>query len=381
MSKIEEFENIPDICIDGEETLEEAVADCEALFEKYNMELYDGKVSLARCAEARMVLLVLAHRSHHTIEYSSACLKAELLPTSTGSNLDNLAPIVGVERMEAGRATTVMKFTLSAQRTSATSIPEGTQVRTGEKQYFKTVEYVEIPAGEISVEVEAIADEAGSTSDGIAIGKINVLVDPIPYIASVENTSVSSGGTDAEGDDSFTRRIHYAPSAFSVAGPGDAYEFYAESWRSDVTDKKVECENGYTIHIYFLVENGRLPTEEECRSMENYFTTIKKPMGDLVLCHAPEEVPYDIDLTYYIAASNTKSAVTIQANVEKAVQEYEAWQRKIGRDIDSSELIMRVRAAGAKRPKLNGLLDTKVMGTQVAKLNSKKITYGGIEDD
>lgn len=35
------------------------------------------------------------------IEYSTACLKAELLPTSTGSNLDNLAPMVGVERMEA----------------------------------------------------------------------------------------------------------------------------------------------------------------------------------------------------------------------------------------------------------------------------------------
>ena len=87
MSKITEFENIPDIDIDGGETLEEAVADCRALFEKYNKEMYDGSVSLAQCAEARMVLLVLAHRSHHTIEFSTACLKAELLPTSTVPNL------------------------------------------------------------------------------------------------------------------------------------------------------------------------------------------------------------------------------------------------------------------------------------------------------
>ena len=36
MSKIKEFENIPDIDIEGEETLEEAVADCKALFGKYN---------------------------------------------------------------------------------------------------------------------------------------------------------------------------------------------------------------------------------------------------------------------------------------------------------------------------------------------------------
>ena len=124
MSKIKEFENIPDIDIEGEETLEETVADCKALFGKY------GEVSLERCSEARLVLLTLAHRSHHNMEYSTACLKAELLPTSTGPNLDNLAPLVGVERLEAGKATAVIRFTLSAPRTSATGIPEGTQVRT-----------------------------------------------------------------------------------------------------------------------------------------------------------------------------------------------------------------------------------------------------------
>lgn len=381
MSKIKEFENIPDIDIDGGETLEEAVAECRALFEQYNMELYNGEVSLARCADARMVLLVLAHRSHHTIEHSTACIRAELLPTSTGANLDNLAPMVGVERMEAGRATAVVRFTLSAVRSSATSIPEGTQVRTGEKQYFATTKYAEIPAGSLSVDVEVVADEAGSGSDGILAGEINVLVDPIPYVASAKSISASTGGTDEESDDSFTRRIHYAPSIFSIAGPADAYEYFAESWRTDVSGTKIICEEGYTIHIYFLMDDGRLPTEEECRGMENYFTTVKKPMGDLVLCHAPQEVPYDINLTYYIATSNTKSATTIQENVEKAVKEYQSWQRKIGRDIDSSELIMRVREAGAKRPKLTGPVDTKITKTQVAKLNTCKIAYGGIEDD
>ena len=114
MSRIKEFENIPDISIENGETLEEAVADCKALFEKYNKELYGGTVSLSKCSEANLVLLALAHRSHHTMEYSNACLRAELLVTSTGSNLDNLAPIVGVERMEAGKATAVVRFTLSA---------------------------------------------------------------------------------------------------------------------------------------------------------------------------------------------------------------------------------------------------------------------------
>lgn len=381
MSKIKEFENIPDIDIEGEETLEETVADCKALFGKYNKELFNGEVSLERCSEARLVLLTLAHRSHHNMEYSTACLKAELLPTSTGPNLDNLAPLVGVERLEAGKATAVIRFTLSAPRTSATGIPEGTQVRTADKRYFKTEKYAEILPGELTVDVVAVADEAGSNSDGIAEGEINVLVDPIPYVSGAKSVSASTGGTDTEGDDSFTRRINYAPSIFSVAGPVDAYEYFASSWRSDVADTKIVCKEGYTIHIYFLMAGGRVPTREECTGMQEYFDTVKRPMGDLVLCHAPEEIPYDIELTYHIALSNVKNASTIQENVEAAVKEYETWQRKIGRDIEPAELIMRVREAGAKRPCLLTPVETTVSEIQVAKLRSCKVTYGGIEDD
>ena len=103
MSKIKAFENLPDIEVEGAETLEEAIEDCKALYAKFDKEL-DGTEStpLARCNEARLVLLTLAHRSHHTIEYATNALKAELLPTSTGANLDNLVPFVGPERLQAG---------------------------------------------------------------------------------------------------------------------------------------------------------------------------------------------------------------------------------------------------------------------------------------
>lgn len=382
MSKIKEFENIPEISIDGGETLEEAIAECKALYAKYDREL-DGTESapLAECNIARLVLLTLAHRSHHDLEYAAAALRAELLPTSTGAALDNLSPLVGIERLDAGYATTVLRFTLSALRTSATSIPEGTQVRTADKKYFATQDYAEIPAGEMFVDVSATATEPGTGSDGIPVGDINVLVDPIPYVASVTNTAASTGGTDVESDDAFTRRIHLAPSTKSVAGPVDLYEYFTSSWRTDITDQKIICEDGYIIHIYFLIDGGRLPTKEECAGMESYFTEVKKPMGDLVKCHAPEEVPYNIGLTYRIASSNAKSTTTIQKNVQAAVEEYQSWQRKIGRDIDPAELIMRVREAGAKRPKLTGPVDTVVSSIQVARCDSCEITYGGIEDD
>lgn len=382
MSKIKEFENIPEIDIDGAETLEEAVEDCKALYAKFDKEL-DGTEStpLARCNEARLLLLTLAHRSHHVIEYATAALKAQLLPTSTGTNLDNVAALVGTERLQAGCATTVLRFTLSAERTSVTSIPEGVQVRTADKRYFYTSEYAEIPAGELTVDVPAVAADAGADSTGIAAGEVNVLVDPIPYVASVANTSATSGGTETESDDSLTERAYIAPSNVSVAGPVDLYEYFARSWRSDITAAKPICEDGYTVYIYFLLKDGRLPTEEECRELERYFADIKKPMGDLVVGVPPEEVPYSINLTYYIASSNVKNAGLIQKNVEKAVEEYKTWQRKIGLDIDPAELIMRVREAGAKRPRLTAPVDTVVSKIQVSKVTECKITYGGIEDD
>lgn len=303
MSKIKAFENLPDIEVEGAETLEEAIEDCKALYAKFDKEL-DGTEStpLARCNEARLVLLTLAHRSHHTIEYATNALKAELLPTSTGANLDNLVPFVGTERLQAGYATTVLRFTLAAARTSATIIPEGTQTRTADKRYFITSEYAEIPAGELTVDVPAVAVDVGADSTGIAIGEINVLVDPIPYVASVENTSVTSGGVGKEDDDSLTERAYIAPSNVSVAGPVDLYEYFARSWRSDVTAAKPICEDGYTVYIYFLLKDGRLPTEEECRELERYFADIKKPMGDLVVGVPPggSAVQHQPDLLHRI---------------------------------------------------------------------------------
>ncbi len=383
MSKIKEFENIPDIDIAEMETLEEAIADCKALYAKYDQEL-DGTESapLARCREARLILLALAHRSHHVLEYANAALRAELLPTSTGANLDNLATLVGTERLKAGYATTVLRFTVSALRSSATGIPVGTQARTADKHYFYTKEYAEIPVGKLYVDVPATAAEAGADSTEIPAGEVNILVDAVPYVKSVENVSATSGGTDVEDDDTLTERVYLAPSNVSVAGPEDLYEYFAKSWRSDISNVRIVCEDGYTIYIYFLLgDNARIPTDDECKALERYFEDVKKPMGDLVVGTAPQEVPYAIDLTYYIAASDTKNATSIQKAVEKAAEEYQTWQRKIGLDVDPTELIMRVRAAGAKRPRLTSPDYIAIGKTQVAKMTSCNLTYGGIEDD
>ena len=74
MSQIEEFANLPTVTITGAETLEETVAQCRELYAKFDKELNgnSSEYTLARCNVANLVLLTMAHRFHHQMEYTDA---------------------------------------------------------------------------------------------------------------------------------------------------------------------------------------------------------------------------------------------------------------------------------------------------------------------
>ena len=67
--------------------------------------------------------------------------------------------------------------------------------------------------------------------------------------------------------------------------------------------------------------------------------------------------------------------------VTAAVQSYQSWQRHLGRDINPTELIAKIREAGAKRVKLTAPADIVVGRTQLPKCTGQTVTYGGLEDD
>jgi len=107
-----------------------------------------------------------------------------------------------------------------------------------------------------------------------------------------------------------------------------------------------------------------------------------RPMTDLVTVKRPGVVDYSIALTYYIRASDKARAVTIQQEVQEAVDAYVAWQSaEIDRDINPDELLRRIMAAGAKRVELTAPAFTVVSDTEVAQCSSRSVNYGGLEDD
>lgn len=377
--------NAPEISfIDGrsvDDVRQEMVADYEAFMSKATGQ----PISLDRASPHRMELYAAAAQIYHGLQYVDRAGKQNLLKYSYSEWLDNVAIFKGVTRLQAKKAATTLRFTLSAERAEATGIPKGTRVTLPSKSvYFETAEYSEIPAGQISVDVSATCKTEGTAGNGLTPGELNIIVDPVPYMDSVENITETAGGAEIESDENLAERAFLAPSAYSTAGPGDAYLYWVKEYSAAIGDVKVNSDQqAGTVDIYFLMENGDAPGEEMINGLREYLENgDMRPMNDQVNVAAPAEVPYTINFKYWINQSDMARAVTIQAAVAAAAEQYAAWQRAIGRDINPSKLVAMVIGAGAKRVEITAPLFTPVGGASVSRLEGAPIiNYGGLEND
>lgn len=385
MSNIAQLENTPEISFIENMTLAETENVVMEQYSRFYKELTGSSPDMGAADVKRLILKSFSLIIYQVMQYIDAKGRSELLKTSTGESLDALAALLGIIRSGPTKAIATERFTLSAARGEYTPIPAGTRVKSENGLYFNTLDYAEIPAGQTTVDVTIQAEEAGSDSNGIAVGSINTLVDPIPYVASVTNIDESAGGVDTEDDYSLTERTFLAPSKFSSAGPRDAYEYYVHEWNSDVSDVFIDSPTPCVINIYATIQGAddkRKLTPTERESLVEYINgEIIRPLGDKVACVEPEDVSYKITLTYWIGRSSQKSFGTIQEKVASAVERFKIWQRSLGRDIDPSELIARIKSAGAKRVKVTAPEDVVVTKKQLPNCIATEVIYGGLEDD
>lgn len=378
------IKSLPDISFIDNKTIDQVRQEMVADYESFISEATGQTVNLERSSVHRMELYAAAAQIYQAMQYIDRQGKQNILKYSYSDFLDNLASFKGVTRNPAAAATTTLRFTLSAERDTATGIPQGTRVSTAGSIYFATDVYAEIPAGSTTVDVPATCTVAGTDGNGLAIGELTTIVDPIPYVASVSNTTATEGGAEIESDADLAERVFLAPGAYSTAGPEDGYIYHAKAYSPAVGDVEATSDQeAGTVDIVFIMADGSTPGEEMIEGMEGYLQgkTIR-PMTDLVRVAAPEEVQYTINLTYYINRSDSAKAVTIQAAVAQAVEDYKTWQRAIGRDVNPSQLTHMVMEAGAKRVTVTAPAYTAVGKTEVSALQGAAVvTYEGLEDD
>lgn len=308
--------------------------------------------------------------------------KQNLLKYSRGENLDNLGAFSRTQRFEEEASFVKIKFTLSGARPTPETILQGTRVSPGGELYFAVLEDTVIPAGQMEIEALTICLQLGTVGNGFTVGQINILVDPIPFIASVGNIEESQGGADREGDESYKERIHLAPEGFSVAGPEGAYEHFTRQYSPLIQDVKITSPSDGVVDIRVLLIGGELPGATFISGLIDHLNTRdKRPLTDKLQVGAPTTVAYNLDVTYYIRLIEETNEVNLKETIEAAIDDYIIWQKgATGRDINPSELTARCLNAGAKRIEIRLPVFTVIDNSnQVAALGTKAVVYGGLE--
>ena len=335
--------------------------------------------TLAKGDEKRLFLQSFAYAFADALNHINETGRSNLLRYAVGGELDALGDLFHNERLDAKAATVTLKFTVSDGQSNTVVVPKGTRVTPDGEIFFATDEAIIFSGNTVekSMEVSATATESGSGHNDYAVGSINVLVDTIPYIAGVENTTVSGGGSDIETDDEYRERLRESPFSFSVAGPANAYRAIAMAVSGDIADVSVYSPSAGVVEIAIVKDGGEIPTEDD-ELLGKVLTACnaknKRPLTDKVQVVPASGVPVDISVTYYVANGDTSR----MEEIEDAVNEYVSWQtEKIGRAISPDKLNTLLFAAGAARVVINEPVHQDIAENEIAQIGTVTLSCGG----
>ena len=308
-----------------------------------------------------------------------------------GENLDALAELFYThERPQAKAATCTMRFTISEPQAFAVLIPKGTRVTDASNTHvWETAEDIYVTAGETYADVKAVCQTVGAAGNGFVAGQINTIVDLFAYYQSCANLTESDGGGDAATDEEFYELLRLSMDGYSCAGARGGYIYFAKRVDTKIADVIAASPTPGVVKLYVLMDDGSIATEEmKEKVLAACSADDVRPLTDFVSVEDPEQVPYNVRLTYYIQDDAEVSAEELALAVAEKVGEFTDWQSaKLGRDINPSRLISMLMETGIKRVELEEPTFTPLRdgsGTeapQVAKLGTVTVKSGGHEDE
>src|ERR1700689_1743510 len=201
----------------------------------------------------RLLINLYAYREslvRNAIQYAG---QQNLLAFASFPMLDYLGQLLSVTRLASQPAVTTLQFTLTGALTVPFTIAAGTLVGTNDGQFtFATSATIILAAGATISSVAATATAPGAGANGYLAGQVSVQLNPNALIASVTNTSTTTGGSPPETENHLRARIQAAPNQFSVAGPAGASRFFAIGADPSIADAQIVSPapgsgNGYLL--------------------------------------------------------------------------------------------------------------------------------------
>jgi phage-related baseplate assembly protein len=359
-------------------------------YEQYYNGVTKQNKTLARADPVRLLLLSIIYQFTVQRSIVDSTGKENLIKYSHGDDLDNIGALYGPERgsrLKPTYATTILRFTLAnnVTLTADSIVPQDTLVQTGTGIQFATDQSVVITAGTTFADVSATAVEVGSAANGFVAGQINLLVQwSAPFLVMASNTITSGGGSNVESDDHYRARIWMAPESFSVAGPKEAYEYWAASANSNIIDVSVwsDATVAGQVYIYPLMTGGVLPDSNVIAQVYAKCNADDiRPLTDQVFVQAPTVNQVTANMEYWIDKANAQFEASIMGAVRAAFQDWITWQSsEIGLDIVPSKAIQMMIDAGAKRVVVTSPAFTIIDEKTLAVINPASVlTYGGLE--
>ncbi|MGC2443357.1 baseplate assembly protein [Candidatus Binatus sp.] len=326
----------------------------------------------------RLLINLYAYREslvRNAIQYAA---EQNLLAFASFPMLDYLGQLLNVTRLASQPAVTTLQFTLVGALTVPFTIAAGTLVGTSDGQFsFATSAAISIAAGATIGSVAASATAPGAGANGYLAGQVSVQLNPNALIASVTNTSTTTGGSAPETDDHLRTRIQAAPNQFSVAGPTGAYRFFAIGADPSIVDAQVISPAPGAVNVYVLtgpVTQQPAPAPNSV-GVANSALLAKvaavlnadtiRPLTDAVTVLAVTEVDYQITatVTLYADADPTATITAATLAVEELALELAA---KIQRDIVPSQIIAALSVAGVYGVTLTSPIQTPLTAGQWA---------------
>jgi len=362
-----------------DDSLATALADCIADYQSIA-----GR-TVANADPEMLVINAMALRVSKLRTQINYAANQNLLAFASGAALEELAAKFNVYRLPASPAVVTISFTAISGAPDQV-VPAGTQVKSQDGAViFATNADLSIPSGTPSASVDCTCLTAGAIGNNYVSGTVNVIVDPLANIASAANTNTSTGGNDEETDDALRARIPLANATFSVAGPSDAYIYFAKTASPSIIDVSWTQPVPGTVNIYVLLAGGVIPDSALLDNVQAICSDKKvRPLNDTVVALAPTAVNYSITANLKVKSGYNSAAIAAQvtSNLNAFVNVWTKGLGALGVDVVVSQLKTQCMIVpGMYDVDFGSLADISIDDTQFANCTGVTVNISAIVDE
>lgn len=170
-----------------------------------------------------------------------------------------------------------------------------------------------------------------------------------------------------ETDAALRLRVQQAMEALSVAGPTEAYEYFARSADGRVSDAKADSPSPACVTVTVLSTEGDGTAGDDLLKLvsDALSPEDRRPVADRVTVQSAEIISYQVDAV--LVLSEMPQSEVIKKTVEKQLTDYITARRRIGESIRYNILIGALKCDGVENIILNApSADIEVSNTQAA---------------